>query len=280
MKPSPDIRAKLIHIGALPDGHLDLTETALTLASIEHSGVPIEPYRRHLQRLASDVGVYAGSGDHGQGGIERRQQALRQIVAKRYGYGAADDAYEDPDNANFMRVVDRRRGLPVVLGILYLHVARTLGWSMSGLDFPARFLVRLQHESRRVVIDPFDGGRVISPEGMRELIKAVSGNHAELTPGLYAEISNRDILLRAQGNIKSRLLRAERLEEALEVIKTMLLFAPQAAALWREAGLLYTRLDNIKAAVSALEEYMRYNTGDSTRYRTSILLQELRERLN
>ncbi len=280
MKPSPDIRAKLIHIGALPDGHLDLTETALTLASIERPGVPIEPYRRHLQRLASDVGVYAGSGDQGQGGIEQRQQALRQIVAKRYGYGAADDAYEYPDNANFMRVIDRRRGLPVILGILYLHVARALGWSMSGLDFPARFLVRLQHESRRVVIDPFDGVRVISPEGMRELIKAVSGNHAELTPGLYAEISNRDILLRAQGNIKSRLLRAERLEEALEVIKTMLLFAPQAAALWREAGLLYTRLDNIKAAVSALEEYMRYNTGDSTRYRTSILLQELRERLN
>ena len=280
MRPSPDIRAKLIHTGALPDGRLDLTETALTLASIERPGVPIKPYRRHLHRLVSDVGVYAGTGDHRRGGVERRQEALGQVVAKRYGYGAADDAYEDPDNANFMRLIDRRRGLPVVLGVLYLHVAGALGWSMSGLDFPARFLVRLQHESRRLILDPFDGGRVVTPKGMRELIKAVAGNHAELTPGHYAEMSNRDILLRVQGNIKSHLLRAERLEEALEVIKTMLLFAPEAAALWREAGLLHARLDNVKAAVSALEEYMRHNSGDSTRYRTSILLQELRERLS
>jgi regulator of sirC expression with transglutaminase-like and TPR domain len=90
----------------------------------------------------------------------------------------------------------------------------------------------------------------------------------------------REVLLRLQNNIKARLLQARQFEDALDVIETMLLIAPNATALWRESGLLNARLDNVKAAVAALEEFMRRDSGDTSRYRTSVLLQELRGRLN
>ena len=83
-----------------------------------------------------------------------------------------------------------------------------------------------------------------------------------------------------QDNIKSRLLQRERWDDALEVIQTMLLFAPGQTALWREAGLLYTRLDRIKDAIQSLEEFMRRTGAEKKRYKTSMLLQELRTRLN
>jgi len=102
----------------------------------------------------------------------------------------------------------------------------------------------------------------------------------ELTPEHYRDMGNRDILARMQDNIKSRLLQRERWDDAIEVIQTMFLFEPGQTALWREAGLLYTRLDRIKDAIQSLEEFMRRTGAEKKRYKTSMLLQELRTRLN
>jgi regulator of sirC expression with transglutaminase-like and TPR domain len=112
------------------------------------------------------------------------------------------------------------------------------------------------------------------------MFKAVAGNHVELTPEHYRDMGNRDILLRLQGNIKSRLIQREQWDDALEVIQTMLMFAPAQTSLWREAGLLHAKLDRIKDAIRALEEFQRRTGAEDRRYKTSMLLQELRARLN
>lgn len=276
MTPRADLRARLIRLGRLPDEEIDLADAALILAAIDRPRVPLEPYRRHLARLASDVAVYVGNGEAPLG---LRVEALSQVIAKRYGY-VVDETIEDVvEGANLMHVIDRRRGLPVGVGILYIHVAGALGWAIEGLDFPSRFPLRLEHRGERTIVDPAAGATIVSAADLRGLLKALVGNHAELDPSRYRGLSNRDILLRLQNDIKVSLLRRERLDRALERVETALLFAPDAALLWREAGLLHAHLDNVKAAVAALEEYMRRNAGDAARYRTSVLLQELRGRL-
>ena len=275
MNPTRAVRSQLVHIGAAPDGDIGLAETALVLASIACPRVAIEPYRRHLAKLVAEVAAYAGTEEPGGPGLPA--EALRQVLARRYGYIGAEDGEEE--DANLMRVIDRRRGLSVALGIIYIHVARGLGWTIDGIGFPASFLVRLEVDSRRLILDPFAGGRVLAPKDMRAMYKALAGNQAELTPAHYRALGNRDILVRLQNNVKSRLLGTERPEEALAAIEAMLLFAPDEAALWREAGIINARLEKVEAAVAALEEYLRCNTGDDARYRASALLQELKSRL-
>ena len=279
MRLPSDIRTRLTEIGQRPDRHIDLAETALILASADRPGVGFEPYRRHLRRLADEVRTYAG-GIESPVALDLRIEALVQVIAKRYGYGGTEAVFDDLDAANMMRVIDSRSGLPIVIGILYIQTARALGWPISGLDFPGRFLIRLEDGPERKILDPFSGGCVLEPRDMRGMFKAVAGNHVELKPEHYAEMSNRRILLRLQDNIKSRLLRGDRPEDALEVLEAMLLFAPAETELWREAGLLYARLDRIPAAIEALEEYLRHSGGVQARYNTSVLLQELRARLN
>lgn len=279
MRLPPDIRARLVKIGQLADRQIDLADTALTLAAAERPGVPPDPYRRHLERLVADVRAYVG-GTEPEVPLALRIEALVQVIVRKYGYGGTEAVFDDLEAANLMRVIDSRSGLPIVIGILFIHTARALDWPIAGLDFPGRFLVRIDAEAQRKILDPFGGGRVLAAPDMRDMFKAVAGNHVELTPDNYREMTNRDMLLRLQGNIKSRLLRGERLYDALETIETMLLFAPETTELWREAGLLHARLDHVKDAVAALEEYMRQSGGDSARYNTSILLQELRTRLN
>jgi len=279
VKPTANICNRLVEAGNLADDEICLIETALILGSIDRPGVNLDPYRRHLKSLADEVANFLhGLDPHPE--IEDRVEALTQILHRRYGYTGTEEAFHDPEGANLTRVIDRRSGLPVTLGILYLVTARAQGWVADGLDFPGRFLVRLEHLGERLIIDPFSGGRVLSAEDLRDMLKALSGNHAELKPRHYEEMAARKILIRLQGNVRGRLLREDRLSDAVQVIETMLLFAPKEADLWRECGLLHSRLDNVADAIAALEQYLKLGLHTDVRYGTSVLLQELRQRLN
>ena len=274
-----DIRARLTEIGGAEDGAIDLFETALVLAAADRPGARLEPYRRHMEVIISEVRTYVGSTEP-LVPLGLRIEGLVQVIIKRYGYGGTQEVFDDLDAVNMMRVIDSRSGMPIVIGILFMQTARTLGWDICGLDFPGRFLVRLEAGGERRILDPFAGGTVVEPRDMRDMFKAIAGNHVELRAEHYRDMGNRDILLRLQGNIKIRLLREERFDDALETLEVMLLFAPDKLELWRETGLLHARLDHIKDAIRALEEYLRRCGTDETRYNTSMLLQELRARLN
>jgi regulator of sirC expression with transglutaminase-like and TPR domain len=274
-----DIRARLTEIGGAEDGAIDLFESALVLAAADRPRTRLEPYRRHMEGIISEVRTYVG-GTEPLVPLGLRIEGLVQVIIKRYGYGCTQEVFDDLDAVNMMRVIDSRSGMPIVIGILFMQTARTLGWDICGLDFPGRFLVRLEAGGERRILDPFAGGTVVEPRDMRDMFKAIAGNHVELRPEHYRDMENRDILLRLQGNIKIRLLREERFDDALETLEVMLLFAPDKPELWRETGLLHARLDHIKDAVRALEEYLRRCGADEARYNTSMLLQELRAQLN
>lgn len=278
MKPPPDICEALVELGQNPDG-VDLAEGALLLATVDRPAVHLDSYRRHIAALSDEVGAYM-SGLRGPHELAICHEALVQVLFRRYGYIGADDSFDDPEAANLTYVIDRRSGLPVLLGLLYIHVARQQGWHADGLNFPGRFFFRLEVNSERLIMDPFCGGAIVEPQGLRDILKALSGHHAELEPAYYEPVSDREILLRIQNNIRNWLLRAGRVEDAVDVIETMLLFAPDAAYLWRECGMLHARIDNVTQAIAALENYLTYDRGSDSRYSASKLLQELRQRLN
>ena len=262
-------------VGAMGDGPLPLAPAALALAMLERPRVDPARYHDHLAALAHDVGQEAG----GSGDIERHVAALNTVILERYGYQGDMLTYEDLQNANLMRVIDRRKGLPVALGILYIHAARAQGWDMAGLAFPGHFLVRLQDTGTRLILDPFHGGKARDAAELRELLKVITGNDAELTPAHYAPVSDRDVLLRLQNNLKLRLVESRELERALAVINGMMLFAPRHAPLLREAGLIQVELGNLKAAIVSFERFLMHATQDAERHQAAAILQQLKAQL-
>jgi regulator of sirC expression with transglutaminase-like and TPR domain len=271
----PGAEAFLRDLAGLAEGMLPLAEAALALAALDRPPVDLRRYHGHLDLLAREVGAAAAaSGDTGQ-----RIAALNTVIHGRYGYHGDTLTYEDLENANLMSVIDRRKGLPVALGILYIHAARAQGWDMAGLAFPGHFLVRLAEPGGRVILDPFHGGRVRAAAELRDLLKAIAGAKAELVPAHYADVSDRDILLRLQNNLKLRLLESRQTEKALAVISGMMLFAPDRPALWREAGLVNAELGNLRAAIDALARFLALATDDAARRDAALLLQQLKGRL-
>jgi len=279
MRPAADIYQALEAAGDLMDHDVSLEGVALLLAALDRPDVALDPYRRHLHVLGQEVGHFLlGLGEPPD--IGEQANALQQVLHARYGYVGTEEAFYDPEGANLTRVIDRRCGLPVALGIIYLVVARAQGWSVSGLDFPGRFLIRLHHQGERMILDPFAGGAILTVPDLRDMLKAFSGTQAELLPRHYRNLPDRQVLVRLQGNVRGRLLREGRLEEAIQIIESTLLFAPKEAALWRECGLLHARLDNLPDAISALEQFLQFGSDLDTRYGTSVFLQDLRQRLN
>ena len=279
-----DAEDHLRRIGASAAAEIDLAEAGLALASLADPQAALKPYRRHLASLAREVGDEAAArvaaGTDASTALAARVAALTVVLVDRHGYAGDTQSYDDLQNANLMRVIDRRRGLPVALGILYIHAARAQGWGMVGLNFPGHFLVRLQHAGARAILDPFNGGRVREPAELRELVKTAAGERLELLPEHYAEVGDRDVLVRLQNNIKTRLIQAGELVRAAAVLDQMLLFAPQHVTLHAEIGVLQAKLGNLRAAVSALEAFLAAGASETERRQAADLIQALRGQIN
>jgi regulator of sirC expression with transglutaminase-like and TPR domain len=263
-------------LAAAGDRRLPLAEAALALAARDRPEVDLARYHRHLAALAREVGEAAARA----GDLDERAAALSRVILGGHGYRGDTQTYEDLQNADLIRVIDRRKGLPVALGILYIHAGRAQGWTMAGLAFPGHFLVRLEDDGGRLILDPFHGGKTCAAAELRDLLKATLGNEAELAPAHYAAVSDREILLRLQNNLKLRLMESRETERALAVIDGMMLFAPDHATLWREAALLHAERGNLRAAIAALERYLSLASAGPERQQAAAVLQRLKARMN
>lgn len=276
--PREEIEARLDAMGARAEAgeEIDLAEGALLLAALDRPRVGLERYRRHLQTLVHDVAVAAaGARDVGE-----CVAALSRVIAGTHDYSGDTLSYDDVQNANLMRVIDRRRGLPVALGIVYAHAARGQGWDASGLAFPGHFLIRLDAAGGRAIVDPFGGGGALDAGALRDLVKRMGGEEAELAPRFYDAVGDREVLLRLQNNIKLRALQAEDFDRAAAIVSTMLRLAPKSAALWHEKGVFEAQAGRLAEAIRSLEACLAVADDPMQRHQVAAALQKLRASLN
>ncbi|MDF1747505.1 MAG: transglutaminase-like domain-containing protein [Alphaproteobacteria bacterium] len=262
------------------DGAFDIIEGALALAAFDSPSDRLVFYREHLTTMVQDVADAISKADSDSVDAMQRLTVINQVLFGLHGYSGDTETYDDLQNANIIRVIDRRRGLPVALGILMMHLARAQGWEMRGLDFPGHFLLRFECEGERIIVDPFHGGVSLDAPALRALLKATAGNDAELQSHHYEAVSDRDVLLRLQNNIKLRLIKDQRVEEAVHIVESMLLLAPDRATLWRESGLMNAHIGKVRTAIAAFETYLQKETRDSSRREVATLVNELRSSLN
>ena len=249
------VEDRLRGIGALGDEPFDIGEAALLLGSFERPGVPLDRYRAHFDELAG------AAGSPGR---------LAAALGGAFGYTGDRATYDDLQNANLLRVIDRRKGLPVALGVLYMAVGRRLGAHVEGLDFPGHFLIRLD---RAEILDPFERGAKREPQ-------AAYGPSAELETAHFRPATDRGVLLRLQNNIRLRLARRRQFEAALDVLERMTWIAPDLPELVRERAMLEAALGRFRGAVESLERYIAMERGEGPRLEAAALLQRFRARLN
>lgn len=269
-------------IGAQQDGSIDLARTALYLAAMEQPGISLERYNIHITRLAEEVRerhdalIHAGAKPN----VETRLAALKHIIADKYAYIGDNDTYDDLQNASLIRVIDRRRGMPIALAILYIQVGRLVGWDIYGLNLPGHFVCRIDYDAHRLIFDPFNGCDVLQAPQLRQLVKKSLGPNAELSVTYYEPADNRTILIRLQNNIKLRRIEAEDYEGALRIVEGMRAIDPQEYRLLLDAGVLYARTNRLQDAIVTLEKYIAKAPGDRDRQEAAMLLSQIKDSLH
>ena len=272
MKVSEWIESVLDSAGRADDDALDLGRTALALAALDHPESEIEPYLDHLSGLGDRLAEMHVSLDS--------ESALAEVIAHGAGYTGDRDHYDDPANADLIRVIDRRRGLPVALGIIYLDVAARAGIPLSGLAFPGHFLVRIDDDGTRRIIDPFNDGAIIDIAGLRALLKSILGERAELTPEHWRASSRREVVIRLVNNLRTRALRAGNNKRALDLVGRMTRIAPLRAELWRDQGVIAGEMGLITLATAAFETCLGLQPGAELETEIKALLKTLKRSLN
>jgi regulator of sirC expression with transglutaminase-like and TPR domain len=263
----------LKELGLSGDGPHDIAYAALMLSALDYSRKTLAPYLRHLDDIRSCARNEA------RGRLADTVRALGELMGGRLGYDGDRLSYDDPKNADLISVIDRRRGMPVALGILYIHAARAAGIAATGTSSPGHFLVLVSEGSDDGLIDPFNSATLLARGGRGMPPFAVPASGKELVPS--EPVSDTDVLLRLENNIKIRALEKADRGRAIQIAERMALIAPSRAELWLDLAHLHELNEELGAAREAYGACLAIaKAGEPLHNEAALALATLRRRLN
>ncbi len=245
-------RLRLADLVSRPEPQIDLAVGALLIATEEYPQLRIAPYLRRLDLLAQRVQDRLG----GESAPPVVLQELCAVLFEEESFAGNADAYYDPRNSFLNDVLDRRLGIPITLGIVMLEVGRRLRLPLVGINFPGHFLVRYEGEVARLLVDPFDSGRVRWEDEGQDLLDRVYGGMVTMRPEFLQPATKVDILARVLTNLKGIYLNSRDDPRALAAVDRILMLRPGAAVELRDRGLLLARTGRRDEAVADLERYL------------------------
>lgn len=236
----------IAHLGLVDEQEIELDAAALEIAALDHPQADLDDYIAVLEAMSERL-VQVGARAIGP---EAQAEALAQVVAGDFRFDGDRASYDDPANADLIRVIDRRRGMPIALSILYVALARRVGWTAHALNTPGHVLVAVGADDL-IVIDPFNRGEVLGPERLAALLQSIVGA-AAIKDEHVAPLSNRAALLRLLMNQASRAERSGDHARALAVHERIATIAPAYSQGWWDLARLQLSQGQVAAARESL----------------------------
>lgn len=182
---------------------------------------------------------------------------LNHLLFTELGFAGDRETYDDPLNALLPAVMTRRKGLPISLSILWVDLARRLGFDAVGVSLPGHFLAALRTDFGLLCFDPFHQGRPIGEEGGAELVQAATGGRVAFHRGMLRPAADRQVLIRLVRNLHLRFLHAEVWEEALWTSTHLVLLEPLNPRPRKERAFVHLQRDEPGPALADLQEALR-----------------------
>lgn len=171
-----------------------LERAVLKLSKFDSPTIRAEDYSRKLDKMAQQIGsdiAYTPS-------LREKMQIMLQYVFRELRFRGDSGNYHHPDNALMDRVIDRRKGLPIMLSLIVMFLARRLNLPFYGVNMPIHFLIMFKLPSEEILIDPFDGGTIVTYDQCCYFLKK---NGIEPRPDHLKKADELDILGRCIRNL-------------------------------------------------------------------------------
>ena len=264
------------------DDELPLLDTALLIARDEYPQLDAAGYKATLQSYADDLKPRLSAG----GDLPATLTTINRYLFDELGFAGNNHQYDDPRNSYLNEVFDRKLGIPISLAVVQIELMRRLGLPLDGISFPGHFLVRLPVDDGILVMDPYNKGRPVSAEELRERASPHLGGHAPDDVQLIeilAPATHRMILARMLRNLNGLYLERADWERVARTADRLVKISPEASEAWRDRGMAYRELGYSKGAREDLARYLQMQPGANDEEAVRALLVEVsgrRSRLN
>ena len=237
-----------------PESSIDLAEAALLIAADAYPQMVVDHYLRILDDLAAPV----HSRVRPDTPLTACVEALNGHLFGEIGFFGNTAEYYDPRNSYLNEVLDRRRGIPITLSVVYMEVARRAGVDVVGVALPGHFVVEARRGEDSLLVDPFHGGEVLTSEDAERLVSDVYGGTLPFQDEFLEPVGKRAILTRILNNLKMIYLTSEDADRAWPVVEKMVHLDPSSALDRRDRGLLAYRRNAFAQARDDLRYYLAH----------------------
>ena len=261
-------RRRFEEIAGRPEALLDLVEASLMIDLEENHRLDVHLHLDNVQAWSDAVRQrLEGSRD-----IERIVETINRLLYDEEGFHGRNDDYYDPRSALLSAALERHAGLPIALSILYIELSRRAGIDAAGVALPGRFLVKFSGPFGVVVVDPFDGGRVLSTVELQKILDGMYGGGVKLREHHLRSFSPREILARELAQLKAAYLAQHDLPRAAASIDRLLILDDRDAYEVRDRAALAMQMHAYAQAIELFERYLTLmpSADDRSRVREQI----------
>ena len=209
---------------------------------------------------------------------------LNRVLFDEEGLRGNRDDYYDPRNSFLNDVLDRKLGIPITLCLVYMEVARRVGFPLAGTGMPGHFLLKhYDVMSGEIIIDAFNRGRIVGSLDCQKRLDEIYSGQVELRPEFLQAVSHREILTRVLNNLRQIYFTQRNFPKGLMVLDLLLAIPPQSPELLRERGLVRLNLEQFLGAARDFGAYLQAcpNAEDADDVRETLdMLRQLLARLN
>ncbi|WP_374199899.1 transglutaminase family protein [Kitasatospora sp. SUK 42] len=207
-----------------------------------------------LERHAAAVRLAVA--ERSPSGPEETAALLAAVLGGRERFHGRQSDYRRLESSLLPDVLRRRRGLPIMLSLVWIAVGQKAGLTVHGIALPGHFIVAVGGPTggeQYVLADPFHGGRLLDPADVEHLV-AASGH--EFTPALLTPAQPLDIVLRILGNIRAWAAdRPEHARTQLWATELALLLPRHPAQLRLERAELLVRMGDFLGGSAEMDSY-------------------------
>lgn len=234
-----------------PDADINLSRAALALSRMEYADLDAVRYLRRLDGLAAEVSRHSGGGSP----LERLHR-LREYLFAEQGFKGNRDDYFDPRNSFLSDVLDRRMGIPISLSLVLIEVGKRLDLPMEGIGLPGHFITGVRLDSTPILLDPFHGGAILTPESCRDVVSRALGKRVRLTEASFVPVGGRQFLTRMLANLKAIYWRKEDWVRAVAVSDRILVLDPASGIERRDRGIALAKSGDYRRGLADWERYV------------------------
>ncbi|HYN16056.1 MAG TPA: transglutaminase-like domain-containing protein [Terriglobales bacterium] len=236
------------------DERIDLVRASLTIAQTEYPNLDFDAYCARIEELARRVKrLVPDLGDPSES-----ITALNRVLFEEEGFRGNAEDYYDPRNSCLNDVLDRKLGIPITLAVVYMEVARRVGFPLVGVGMPGHFLLKhYDVEGREILIDPFNRGSILTAKDCQRALDEIYGGQMPLQPEFLMAVSRRQVLVRMLNNLKSIYLSGRNFRKALPIVDLILAIYPRSPEDVKQRALLRWSLGQTRGALADLEDYLK-----------------------